>query len=188
MFLVCGIYGLLTYYFQNSAFILRIELAILAGRYQDAKKVIKLFFYGTAVTMLYYGILSGFGRHNLLFSEDVYRSDMERRYTFGFYNPNGYAFFLFRLVLMGFYTYIDKMKWYLVLLLSIISIAFMIPSHSKIGIGVLLISLLFMLVYKFRGSWIINKLMTIAMSAMLFAVSVLWFYIKYKNFNYKEWR
>ena len=58
IFLVTGIYGLLCFKFQGSALVLRLILIILAGRDQDAKKISKIFFYGTLITMVVAAVLA----------------------------------------------------------------------------------------------------------------------------------
>lgn len=178
LFLVAGAYGMLCYYFQHSAFILRISLAILAGRRQDAKNVFKLFFYGTLIPMIVCGILSVFGMHNSLYVEEAFRSIVERRYRFGFFHPNGYALFLFRTVMMGFYVYIDRMKLPHYIISSVIAVAFTIPSKSKIGLAVLITGLVLFGICRFVS----NKVTYILCIASTIFTVIFWFYIRLQDY------
>lgn len=141
IYLVCGAYGLASYYFQNSAFVLRICLALLAGRRQDAKQVVRIFFWGTLAGMLFFGFLSAIGMHNSLYEVAQYRAEMERRYTFGFIHPNGFSLFTFRVLIMGLYGYKDKINGMIYTTVFVVSMALMYLSGSKTGLAMNILAL-----------------------------------------------
>lgn len=177
---VCALYGCACYYFQHSAFVLRIALAILAGRRQDVKKVFTVFFWGTLVTMLFFGILSVLGLHNQLFVTDFFRSDEESRLSFGFYHPNGFALFLFRTAIMGMFVYIDRMKLLTYALYSLPFVVLMVMVRSKIGLGVLVFGIVLFGIYRF-GS---KKLVKIISLMSSIGVVLLWLYIRLQDLFY----
>lgn len=178
IFLISALYGLICYYFQHSAFILRIALAILAGRRQNIKTVFKMFFFGTLFIMIFYGVLSALGLHNTLFVEGNFRSVMERRYSFGFFHPNGYALFLFRTAMMGMFAYIDKMKLVSFIIYSVLFTAFMIPANSKIGTLIIVVGFILFAIGKYfskKASYILSIGSTVC-------VALLWLYIKFQDY------
>ncbi len=134
-FVLAGAFGLLCYCFQNSALVLRVLLALLAGRKQDAKQVVKVFFFGTAVVMGVTAILSALGLHNSLYVVGLFRNVEEVRFCFGFYHPNGYSFFILRLMIMACYVYGDKWNRISAVILAILGAVAVILSSSKMGIA-----------------------------------------------------
>ena len=136
LFVVFGMYGLLCYYFQNSALILRIALILLAGRDMNREKVIKLFFWGTLIVMLITGVLSFFGLHNELYIDGVFRNELERRFCFGFFHPNGFSFFVFRLLALGYYLYGEQLPFWKGTIAYLIVFSLMLLANSKMGIAV----------------------------------------------------
>jgi len=153
--LVAVLFGLICYKVQNTAIVMRMVLILLAGKDQDVKKVIRLFFYGTVAVMIFGVILAVAGKHNAIYVEDVFRhGDIERRYEFGFFHPNAFAFFWFRIVVMGLYLYGDKLK----LLGSIIVVILaVIPAklcNSKIAMAIVIFSgILFIMLQIFKAKW-----------------------------------
>lgn len=151
LFLICGIYGGLCYYFQSSALILRIFLLLLAGRDQDAKKVMQVFSLGTLAVMLVTGILSACGLHNELYLTGNYRNEAETRFCFGFFNPNGFAVFIFKLFIMSLYGFWDRLKWWGGFILLFLTLPLMLLAGSKTGLlalGILFVYLLLMVFLK----------------------------------------
>lgn len=109
LYLIGAAVGLGYYYLQSSALILRIILILLAGRKQKPEQVIKFFFWGTLGIMLVTAVLSGLGLHNTVSLTQNFRHEEETRYCFGFYHPNGFSFFLFRTMLLGLYSYGNRL-------------------------------------------------------------------------------
>ena len=134
LYFLAGGYGLTCYFAQHSALILRIVLILLAGRGQKAKDVVQLFFFGTLAIMVFGAVLAFMGVHNAVSVTQAFRHEEETRYTFGFFHPNGFSFFLFRLYLMGVYLYGEKTK--LRYLLPVIAGAgtLLFMANSKTGI------------------------------------------------------
>lgn len=176
--IICGLYGLLCYYFQHSAFILRIVLAIIAGRRQNAKDVFKIFFWGTGITMILAAIASALGYHNSLYAEEAFRSVIERRYTFGFFHPNGYTLFLFRTFVMGLFVYIDKMNLISYIAYSIGAVLLAIPAKSKMGILMILVGITLFGIYKFASS----KIAIVSSITSTVIVALYWCYIRFYDF------
>lgn len=136
LFVIFGIYGLLCYNFQNSALILRVALILLAGRDMNRERVIKLFFWGTLIVMLITGVFSFLGLHNELYIDGVFRNELERRFCFGFFHPNGFSFFAFRLLAFGYYLYGEQLPLWKGTIAYFIVFLLMLLSNSKMGIAV----------------------------------------------------
>ena len=128
-------FGLLCYYFQNSALVLRLGLLIMAGRTQERDKVIKFFFYGTAAWMLILLLLSFTGTVSLYSVQAFRHSADEMRFSFGFCHPNGFAFFWIKMVIMGLYLYGRKMKLWVRGLVFIAGIIPLVMAMTKAGMA-----------------------------------------------------
>lgn len=145
VFLVAGAYGLVCFKFQGSALVLRLILIILAGRDQDAKKVAKIFFYGTLITMCMAAVLSAFGIYGTVTITDRFkRYDDEVRYAFGFLHPNSFAFFVLRTTMFGVYAYYEKLRWWMLVIIGALYVGLVSLAESTIamGVGVFMIILL----------------------------------------------
>lgn len=147
VFLLCGGFGLLCYYFQGSALILRIFLLLLAGRNKNAKAVMRIYCIGTLAVMLITGLLSAFGLHNELVLIQNYRNEEEARYCFGFFNPNGFALFAFKELVIALYAFGEKLKWWGYFLITLVATPFMILANSKTGLLALTVVIIYLLVY-----------------------------------------
>lgn len=134
LYLICAVVGLGYYYLQSSALILRILLILLAGREQKAEPVIKFFFWGTLVIMIYTAFLSVLGLHNTVSLTQHFRHEEETRYCFGFYHPNGFAFFLFRTLVLGLYTYGRQLKLWMMAVVAVFSMILFWMAGSKMGL------------------------------------------------------
>lgn len=135
LYLLCAAVGLGYYYLQSSALILRILLILLAGRKQKAERVIRFFFWGTLVIMLYTAVLSVFGLHNTVSLTQNFRHEEETRFCFGFFHPNGFSFFLFRTLTLGLYTYGKRMKPWIMMIVVAVSVILFWLSGSKMGMA-----------------------------------------------------
>lgn len=135
LYLLCAAVGLGYYYLHSSALILRILLILLAGREQKSEQVVRAFFWGTLVIMIYTAVLSMLGVHNTVSLTQNFRHEEETRYCFGFYHPNGFSFFLFRTLTMGLYTYGNRIKlWMLAVVVAVSGVLFWM-SGSKMGMA-----------------------------------------------------
>ncbi|MCR4586643.1 MAG: hypothetical protein K5686_13080 [Lachnospiraceae bacterium] len=132
VFAFSGIFLLLT----HSALMLRLSLVLLAGRDECAEKVMKLYFYGTA--LLTAGILiralAGVGGE--IFVVDNFRHTQERRFMFGFVHPNAFSFFWFRLFIMWIYLYGMKIKGRFLGLGAVVFALPFVLASSKMGIAI----------------------------------------------------
>ena len=127
-------FGALCSFFQKSALMLRLGLIIMAGRTQDKRKIIKFFFFGTAAWMLLAFVLSFFGMSGPLYLQLAFRHwEGEVRWCFGFLNPNGYAFFQIKLLIMGLYLYGDKMKLWVRGLVFAVGLVPLLMAVTKAG-------------------------------------------------------
>ncbi|MDE6744122.1 MAG: hypothetical protein K2J95_09615 [Lachnospiraceae bacterium] len=133
LYLICAVVGLGYYYLQSSALILRILLILLAGREQKAEQVIKCFFWGTLVIMICTAVLAALGLHNTLSLTQNFRHEEETRYCFGFYHPNGFAFFFFRTLVLGLYTYGKQLKLWMMAVVAAASMILFWMAGSKMG-------------------------------------------------------
>ncbi len=133
LYLICAVVGLGYYYLQSSALILRILLILLAGRDRKAEPVIKFFFWGTLVIMIYTAVLAVLGLHNTISLTQQFRHEEETRYCFGFYHPNGFAFFLFRTLVLGLYTYGKQLKLWMMAVAAAASMFLFWMADSKMG-------------------------------------------------------
>lgn len=137
-FFLLGLYGVACYHFQNSALILRIALILLAGRDMNREKVVKLFFWGTLTVVLVTGILSVLGMHNELYMDGLFRNETERRFCFGFFHPNGFSFFVFRLLAFGLYLYGKQLRLWQSTIIFGATFFLILLSNSKMGIAITL--------------------------------------------------
>lgn len=147
VFLLCGGFGLLCYYFQGSALILRILLLLLAGRNKNAKAVMRVYCIGTLAVMLITGLLSAYGFHNELVLIQNYRNEVEARYCFGFFNPNGFAVFAFKELVVALYAFGDRLKWWGNFLITLATVPFMLLANSKTGLLALGVVVLYLLIF-----------------------------------------
>ncbi|MCR5119588.1 MAG: hypothetical protein K6B44_08225 [Lachnospiraceae bacterium] len=123
---------------SGSALVLRLGLVLLAGRRQDAGKVMKLYFYGTVLLSVYILIRALCGLGGDIYVVDNFRHVKERRFMFGFLHPNAFSFFWFRLFIMWIYLYGLRVK---AGFLAIASVVFAVPfilASSKMGIAIFL--------------------------------------------------
>ncbi|MBP3469477.1 MAG: hypothetical protein J6K26_08170 [Lachnospiraceae bacterium] len=135
LYIFCAVVGLGYYYIQSSALILRILLILLAGRRQKPEQVVKFFFWGTFFIMIFTAVLSVLGIHNAVSLTQNFRHEEETRYCFGFYHPNGFSFFLFRTMLLGLYSYGNRMPvWGLLSGFAFAEFLFFL-SGSKMGLA-----------------------------------------------------
>lgn len=134
VFLCLGAYGIACYHFQSSALILRIILILLAGRKEDPVKTAKIFFFGTAVIMLYAGIMSALGLHNTLYLTQVFRHEEETRWCFGFFHPNGFSLFLVKEYLLAIYIFGKTKNRILLITMTALCPILLILARSKMGI------------------------------------------------------
>lgn len=134
-YLICAAVGLGYYYLQSSALILRILLILLAGRNQKAEPVVRCFFWGTLVIMIYTAVLASLGLHNTVSLTQHFRHEEETRYCFGFYHPNGFAFFLFRTLVLGLYVYGNRLKLWMMAAVAAGSLILFWMAGSKMGMA-----------------------------------------------------
>lgn len=181
LYLICAVVGLGYYYLQSSALILRILLILLAGREQKAERVIKCFFWGTLVIMICTAVLAALGLHNTLSLTQNFRHEEETRYCFGFYHPNGFAFFLFRVLVLGLYTYGKQLKLWMMAVVAAASMTLFWMAGSKMGItAAVCVIVAFWLVRYFKTDqtrksfyFIGNALMALEVLFLMF--SMVWF-------------
>lgn len=174
------LYGLVCFRVQDSAIILRMILVLVAGRDQDARQVIRFFFYGTAAVMLVAAVMSAMGLHNTLYNEEIYRhGDFQRRYTFGFYQPNGFAFYWFRLLAMGIFLYNKKIRWWGYLIISAIVIVPSILCDSKMGMLITIVLLIGSIVIRligegklFKAFYILGNIYMVTVIAFIYIAMV----------------
>ena len=169
LFALCGVYGLICYKTQSSALLLRMFLILLAGRDQDARKVFKLFFYGTLIPMLVVGILSALGIYGELLQQGLFKQHYDEiRYCFGFIHPNSFAFFLFRVLLMGIYVYYDRIKWWMYIIISAVYFPLILLSDSTVGLVMGVFAILFFAIANINFNKLWMKIIYIAGCILMF--------------------
>ena len=138
VFALLAAYGAICYRYQGTALVLRIILALLAGRDKNRDRTVKMFFAGSIFVILLAAVLSLLGIHNSVMQTGNTRSFTETRLTLGFYNPNGFALFVFRAYVLAVFLLItalkDKKKG--VFIAAAVSLPFLILillSHSKMA-------------------------------------------------------
>ena len=135
--LICA-FGLLCFYFQRRALVLRIGLFLLSASRRDIRSMIKFFFYGSFAIIALGLVFSLTGTGNPLYLEELFRHETERRYTFGFFHPNGFSFFWIRQFIMFIYLYRDKLPLYGMLIADAVCAAPLVLSRSKIALAMYL--------------------------------------------------
>lgn len=131
---VCG-FGVLCFVMQRRALILRIALFLLAASGREVKKIVKLFFYGSFGIMLLGIIAAVTGDNNPMYLEELFRHEVERRYTFGFFHPNGFSFFWVRQFIMFVYLYREKLKISVMLIIEAAGVIPLLLSRSKMALA-----------------------------------------------------
>ena len=166
LYVLCGAYGLVCYYFQHSALMLRIALALLAGRRQKREHVVRFFFYGTLLVVVYTAVLSLLGLHNTVTMTDRFRSVEETRLCLGFFHPNSLSFFVYRVFILGCFLLDREFKWKTLCfcLLTVFCGTLIVLSASKMGIAALVMTLIICAVKRFLPDKISGL--------VLFAVSI----------------
>ena len=131
-------YSLLCYNYQHSALILRISLILISSRILNNRvnrnivnTVLKIFFFGTGIILVLFAFLSAFGIHGSFSTTQNFRHTAETRYCFGFFHPNGFSMFYLKFILLGLYLYSNKLKVWLLVLLSIVFSIPLFLSDSK---------------------------------------------------------
>ncbi len=149
LYALCGLYGLVCYYFQHSALMLRIALALLAGRRQKRDQVIRFFFYGTLLIVVYAAVMSLLGLHNTVVMTAQFRREEETRLCLGFYHPNSLSFFVYRIYILGCFLLDRELKWKKIcfVLLTVFCGTLIFMTFSKMGILALTLTI-FMCVLK----------------------------------------
>ncbi len=149
LYVLCGGYGLVCYYFQHSALMLRIALALLAGRRQKRDQVIRFFFYGTLLIVVYAAVMSLLGLHNTVVMTAQFRREEETRLCLGFYHPNSLSFFVYRIFILGCFLLDRERKWKKTcfVLLTVFCGILIFMTFSKMGILALTLTI-FMCVLK----------------------------------------
>lgn len=184
VFLVCALLGGLCYYRQHSALILRILLMLLAGRDQDARKVLQVYGAGTALIMVFTALLSAAGQHNTLYLVQHFRQEEERRFCFGFYNPNGFALFAFRTLLMLLYAFEKQLKWWGAFLVYFAFLPFMLLAGSKTGLLAMAVVFVYLMVNRFVQKEELRHALffwigLLIMAGELVSILLVLFYMKY---------
>ena len=171
VYIVVIAYSLLCYKYQHSALLLRISLILISSRILIKREnqnivntVLKVFFFGTGIVLLIFAILSALGMYGSLSVTQNFRHIAETRYCFGFFHPNGFSMFYLKFILLGLYLYSNKIKIWLLLVLSVFLSIPLFLSDSK----------MVLLCYLFAcGMSIFSKLAkTKDISKLLFVLSI----------------
>ena len=138
VYIVVIAYSLLCYKYQHSALLLRISLILISsrilikrGNQNIVNTVLKIFFFGTGIVLLIFAILSALGMYGSLSVTQNFRHIAETRYCFGFFHPNGFSMFYLKFILLGLYLYSNKIKIWLLLVLSVFLSIPLFLSDSK---------------------------------------------------------
>lgn len=131
-------YSLLCYKYQQSALLLRISLILISsrilikrGNQNIVNTVLKIFFFGTGIVLVIFAFLSALGMYGSLSVTQNFRHIAETRYCFGFFHPNGFSMFYLKFILLGLYLYSNKIKIWLLLVLSVFLSIPLFLSDSK---------------------------------------------------------
>ena len=191
LYVLCGAYGLICYYFQHSALILRIALALLAGRRQKRDHVVRFFFYGTLLIVVYTAVMSLLGLHNTVVVTDRFRSVEETRLCLGFFHPNSLSFFVYRVFILGCFLLDRDFKWKTICfcLLTVFCGTLIVLSASKMGIAALLLTLFMCAVKKFlpdKIAGIVLFILSIASAAVQMILVIVFMLVKIPQPNIGE--
>lgn len=187
IFLLCGVYGALCYYFQSSALIMRVLLILLAGRDKKAEQVIKVFFWGTLAAMLVTALLAFLGLHNEVSLTQNFRSGETTRYCFGFFNPNGFSVFAFKVYVFGLFAYGRKVRWWGYTLWMIAFGILMFLANSKMGMATMVVTTAFFFLARYNRRRDHGKLLyvigLVIMVLELASIAAILFFLPY----IREW-
>ena len=107
------------------------RILIKRGNQNIVNTVLKIFFFGTGIVLLIFAILSALGMYGSLSVTQNFRHIAETRYCFGFFHPNGFSMFYLKFILLGLYLYSNKIKIWLLLVLSVFLSIPLFLSDSK---------------------------------------------------------
>ncbi|MCR5748189.1 MAG: hypothetical protein K6G03_10825, partial [Lachnospiraceae bacterium] len=191
LYVLCGTYGLVCYYFQHSALVLRIALALLAGRRQKREHVVWFFFYGTLFIVVYSAVMSLLGLHNTVAMTDRFRSVEETRLCLGFYHPNSLSFFVYRVFILGSFLLNRDIKWKTVCfcILTVFCGTLIVLSDSKMGIAALLMTVVMCAIKRFlpdKIAGIVLFILSIASAAVQMILVIVFMLVKIPQPNIGE--
>jgi len=159
--LLCG-YALVCYYFQHSALVLRIVLILLSGRDRKLRDVVRMFLFGTLAIVLFGAVLSLLGLHNPPVMTDHFRHEEEKRLALGFFHPNGFAFFIFRIYVMWIWLYGEKAKLRSMIPVILGTGVLLVLARSKAALFIFVLLTAGMIVFRKSRSKLPEKLLYFA--------------------------
>lgn len=120
--IVLGIVGVLSYFSMGEEWFIRIVMLIIASKNISIHKAVKYLFYIAASGAIIIIILSllGYGGQTVDI-RDYGRGSVEARWCLGFSHANNLHGTLWYVVSLGILTYINKLKWYHGVLITILN-------------------------------------------------------------------
>ncbi len=168
--------GLVSYLYADRDEVLRIVMFVAASKNISLRKMMEVTFYtvlfGVLLLMLL-AITGVFGTMTL--DVDYGRGGVETRYCIGLGHPNALHCMIFTTVLLGMYLYLEKMKWYVFLLLFFGNIGLYTLTTSKTGVLIITATLCVGLLIRYgRGvrdsRWFYRAGITVFIASVLFTL------------------
>ena len=132
--IVLGIVGVLSYFSMGEEWFIRIVMLIIASKNISIHKAVKYLFYIAASGAIIIIILSllGYGGQTVDI-RDYGRGSVEARWCLGFSHANNLHGTLWYVVSLGILTYINKLKWYHGVLITILNYFLYTLTLSRTG-------------------------------------------------------
>ncbi|MGL5258808.1 MAG: hypothetical protein ACRC7V_01740 [Lachnospiraceae bacterium] len=139
--------------------LIRIVFFVFAAKNIDIKRLLKITFYITFIGVVTLMLLSAFHILGWNYVESDFDGNgpqgIIRRYCFGLGHPNAFHCMLWAMILLYFYLWLDRLKWYHFCVVGMINIGFGYFTKSKTGIlitfGTILLAILFRYVKESRN-------------------------------------
>lgn len=129
-----GILGIVSYLATGRNEILRLVVFAAACKDIDINKCLKLVFWVTLTGCAALILLSLTGVYGTAaLTGDYGRGSLETRYTLGMGHPNALQCMVWALTVLYLYLYVEKMKWYMFILLLLVNGGFFLLTDSKTG-------------------------------------------------------
>lgn len=171
-----GILGAISYFATGRNEIVRIVMFVAASKGIEAKKLLQYTFYVTLAGVVLLMALSAFGVLGWNYVESDFDGDgpqgMIRRYCFGLGHPNAFHCMFFSIVLLGIYSYLDKLKLSHELLLMVLNFLLFYFTKSKTGVIIVMATVILTIIYTYRKPLFYKKWIYVSGTIMIIGFNI----------------
>lgn len=139
-----GIIGVISFFVTDREEMIRAVAIIAACKNVDMAQVMKVIFYETLLGCLVIAGLSLLGIGGDVAITTLYRGGgiEEKRYCFGMGHPNALHCMFFAVILLGLYTYHEKLQWWGYLILAMGNVGLFLLTDSNTGVVIVFFAIL----------------------------------------------